>query len=764
MKKIILVMLITFTALLADFVMMKDGTLTKIGVEETAPTTPVGDGNIPILNIKKRSDWIDVTALGAMGNGTNDDTAAIQAALNLLKTDSTKSSVYFPAGTYKITDTLVLGGNLNGISLKGHGRNTILKWGSSATKPMLRSDGSTYAKYVGLVWDGNNVASIGFYHHSKTVYETTILHKHEVFKNFTEAGIKAYGGLGSGYLAVAETLIQNCLFENNRDGIIIGSDLPNALDWIIDHSEFRNNTIGVNSPYGSAVIYNSHFENSSDTDIYFLRGDIGMRNISSKNSNMFFRTRPDYTDQYMKASFQNCHIDSWTRADGIAIEYGYRGNGLLFDCSFTNPPNPSASPIKMFIYPNSTWVQSMALSNNKFDGTASLINSHTNARILNISTKTGGSKLSSGSESFLSSTTITEGEVIDITDKNKITNPAISFDSTHDDAPSLREAIALADKKNAIVYIPKGNYSIHEPIDVKGSNYAIEGSGIASILDGAPTFIVGNASDILIKDINFNNSNKFPIIHNSGSNIKYKRNLTRPDSMKNLFNITNNADTITFDFNKGALQIDNNNGDIHGNVVQGPLDVINNNGYIGIKWLNVGYRDADLLKIQNNSTVTIGDFYTEQSERLFLFSGNGSTNTGIITFGHIIKMESKTASTDEYITINNYKGKINLLQGWLKKKYLNLTREVKITQTSNSTNNVDLVMLGTLFDNAYNLSGKPVYRADIYHGTSTLLNATVRQDTDGNNYDIANPSPESISHASIQLEGALDKMRTLFYK
>ena len=43
-----------------------------------------------------------ITDGGAIGNGTADDTAAIQAALNL------GGNWYFPAGTYKVTSTLLL--------------------------------------------------------------------------------------------------------------------------------------------------------------------------------------------------------------------------------------------------------------------------------------------------------------------------------------------------------------------------------------------------------------------------------------------------------------------------------------------------------------------------------------------------------------------------------------------------------------------------------------------------------------------------------
>ena len=52
--------------------------------------------------------WKSVKDFGAKGDGTTDDTAAIQAALDALKAVQTNtwSVLYFPSGTYKITQAL----------------------------------------------------------------------------------------------------------------------------------------------------------------------------------------------------------------------------------------------------------------------------------------------------------------------------------------------------------------------------------------------------------------------------------------------------------------------------------------------------------------------------------------------------------------------------------------------------------------------------------------------------------------------------------
>jgi hypothetical protein len=55
------------------------------------------------------ASWANVkTAHGAAGDGVTDDTAAIQKELGALS--PTNPTLYFPAGTYRITQTLTLAG------------------------------------------------------------------------------------------------------------------------------------------------------------------------------------------------------------------------------------------------------------------------------------------------------------------------------------------------------------------------------------------------------------------------------------------------------------------------------------------------------------------------------------------------------------------------------------------------------------------------------------------------------------------------------
>jgi hypothetical protein len=66
--------------------------------------TPTGAVNRPIN--EKLSEWVSVKDFGAVGNGATDDTVAIQNAIDFGVLN--KQIIYFPSGTYLVTDTLNL--------------------------------------------------------------------------------------------------------------------------------------------------------------------------------------------------------------------------------------------------------------------------------------------------------------------------------------------------------------------------------------------------------------------------------------------------------------------------------------------------------------------------------------------------------------------------------------------------------------------------------------------------------------------------------
>jgi hypothetical protein len=96
-----------------------------------------GTGSVNRTVLTKLQETVSVKDFGAVGDGVTDDTAAIQAAI-----DSNSGDVYFPTGTYKVSDTISVTRNLYGLT---GGRNTgavITTDGSLSNQAILKINAS----------------------------------------------------------------------------------------------------------------------------------------------------------------------------------------------------------------------------------------------------------------------------------------------------------------------------------------------------------------------------------------------------------------------------------------------------------------------------------------------------------------------------------------------------------------------------------------------------------------------------------------------
>jgi len=124
------------------------------GNTATPVTTGSGGAKIKRTFQQKFDDLASVKDFGAVGNGTTDDTAAIQRAIqNLVTSDATsdaRRTLYFPAGTYKVT----------GAEIKIYPFTTIL--GDGADQTIIKQTDASQ-DYVARTVDsgGNTGANIG---------------------------------------------------------------------------------------------------------------------------------------------------------------------------------------------------------------------------------------------------------------------------------------------------------------------------------------------------------------------------------------------------------------------------------------------------------------------------------------------------------------------------------------------------------------------------------------------------------------------------
>jgi hypothetical protein len=212
------------------------------------------------------ASWKSVKDFGAKGDGITDDTAAIQAALNALKntTSNTWSTLYFPAGTYRITQQLSTARTTHtdylGAQIIGEDPSTTkIVWGGGAGATMLQWD-AWYDKISRLTFDGNSTASLGIVRAGSfsTYSELSDLQ----FQDFTSGAIELGNGQGSGN---AEELITRDRFY--RCGIAISTFNFNTLNTYIWHNYFEDNNIAIRNAEGAFHAYDNRFVRSKVTDL-----------------------------------------------------------------------------------------------------------------------------------------------------------------------------------------------------------------------------------------------------------------------------------------------------------------------------------------------------------------------------------------------------------------------------------------------------------------------------------------------------------------
>jgi hypothetical protein len=133
--------------------------------------TPTGTGAVATTVQTKLRETVSVKDFGATGNGTTDDTLAIQAAIDRVS-GVNGGIVYFPAGTYKTSAELTL--NTQGVVLQGDGGHVgstkiiathttgaviRVKQRSCGVRGMMLDSDSV--RYAATVTDGHGIHSEG---------------------------------------------------------------------------------------------------------------------------------------------------------------------------------------------------------------------------------------------------------------------------------------------------------------------------------------------------------------------------------------------------------------------------------------------------------------------------------------------------------------------------------------------------------------------------------------------------------------------------
>jgi hypothetical protein len=254
------------------------------------------------------------------------------------------------------------------MNIRGHGRTTVFEWHGAAGGRMFRSDSVSNSSFIGIVWDGRNIAAQGFMHRSTARQESKALHQFEVFKNFTGIGsgtVERPGSLSARYLESSQW--RNCMFINCGTGL----SATNSNDFMfnVDGCWFYDNNVGVLTGTGQALIRNTRFFRSAELDVKETNNSRAnsIRRCSSVGSGAFYLR--DATTTSVSSSrntvLQDCYVSGWTNTSYAILSKANGANCwdpmLIFDCVFVNGPSANA-PIRLdraaqVLHSNNSWVR-----------------------------------------------------------------------------------------------------------------------------------------------------------------------------------------------------------------------------------------------------------------------------------------------------------------------------------------------------------------------------------------------------------------------
>ena len=129
-----------------------------------------GTGSVARTVQSKLRDSINVKDFGVVGNGSTDDTTAIQAAIDYAGSVGAGQDVYFPRGVYRITASLNL--TSNNVRLVGHGLLSVRIYRDFTTGATVNIASASDARNT-----GNGVIGITFNHNTAlTLASSNVAH------------------------------------------------------------------------------------------------------------------------------------------------------------------------------------------------------------------------------------------------------------------------------------------------------------------------------------------------------------------------------------------------------------------------------------------------------------------------------------------------------------------------------------------------------------------------------------------------------------
>ncbi len=457
----------------------------------------------------------------AVGDGSANDTAAIQSSLNAL--GSTHPVLYFPAGTYKITSMLTLT-NTTFMSIVGatpaptcsggvaEANTVCIVWGGAAnSKAMLDLEGDAYVKVDRLTFNG--LSNVGvFIVHNYIIgqpFPTGGEFADDVFinaggtYNATSADNNVPGGpldfacgfiLGTTQLTsgggCSEVSLLRDHFTNGSSGIGMGNQ--NAGNMWVWYSTFTNKAYGLWEHDEDYHVYNSNFFNSSVADLYLIpAGDHVFAWNYSSGSNQFLHC-VNWGNNALQLIEGNIIVNT---TNAISIECDNQGPIVLIDnviSSCTIADGCGSDAVAPAVKANQTTYPNDLLSTgNRYTiGTANDCVSSSDAAYVVQGAGVGrchalGDSIVAHSHPAAPTLPGTPPQYCASGCPNTVTVTEITAGSS---TATIQSAIntAAALNNGAVVHLQAGSYTISTALSVPGNEFVqIIGDGIYTVLNGS---------------------------------------------------------------------------------------------------------------------------------------------------------------------------------------------------------------------------------------------------------------------------------------
>lgn len=330
---------------------------------------------------------VNVRDLGAVGDGSADDTAAFTSAISQAATEAASGGftiVYAPAGTYKFTSTLNLS---NSMVLKGDGASNTTLYACVAAGNYIVISSKTVTGVEDLKLTNNaanadaNVITFASSHdgwvrgvESDTApkYHISIANSYriEVRECYMHHSLN-YGGGGYGYGVPIDTGSYYCLVENNifrhlRHSMLFQNDVHwNVVGYNASFDPYRDE---IPQDFAGDIVFHGHwdanrsgpYENLAEgNDVVFVHFDNS--HDMNGNYNLVFRNRGNPIGLQVNSANNENIVNNYFRCPTwayclIGLPWSVSGSGHFTANNYTRKVNFFGSWVTKW-YPSSdpTW-------------------------------------------------------------------------------------------------------------------------------------------------------------------------------------------------------------------------------------------------------------------------------------------------------------------------------------------------------------------------------------------------------------------------